>query len=207
MCSTHHLVPLSNAVNDAVRFDVEHRQCGGYSMSVSDYSSIYDRAICGELLPEQLLRQRALQKSVPVVDLIAISSSRRELAFVEFKWCISSGASLRKLTKKVVSTYALTRGYLNIGFTPERYKLLLVVDRGATDIVLNTLTDMFRTYIRERFGTPYFSLRAQPRLDWRGTTELRTVLVIDERRRRTVAPLVVDFKTIDITTEIQLVLA
>lgn len=148
-------VGLPDAVRIAAGYDKDHSQHSGYDAFIEEFSSVYDRAVCGEFMLERL------RKSHYVVDLIAVSSRRRELAFVEFKWCITSGATIRRIVKKVRESYELLQEHLRLDFKPESYRLLVVVERSSADNALMTMTDVFREFIRRGYEVSRFTLRMQ----------------------------------------------
>jgi len=142
-----------------------------------------------------------------VVDLIAVSSSAKRVSFIDFKLCMSKGASIRKLSNQVKSSYELLRNSHLVRFSPNAYDIVVVIERNRDIVrkVLDRLADLYGAYLRR-------SHNIRPMLDldipseWSSrSVQLGIVVVRDLGSGRLVGRLMIRLKNIQMAVQLVLV--
>jgi len=143
------LTTLVEAVEQARRYDIDHRSHAAYELFVREFLHVYDAALSGDELVRSLLISGRLNRPVSVVDLIAVSSSAKRVSFIDFKLCMSKGASIRKLSNQVKSSYELLQKFQLIGFSPNAYDIMVVIEKNRDVVrkVLDKLADLYGAYL------------------------------------------------------------
>jgi len=201
------LTTLVEAVEQAKHYDKYHQNHAGYELFVREFSRIYDAALSGDELVRSLLVSRGLDKPVSVVDLIAISSSAKSVSFIDFKLCISKGASIRKLTNQVKSSYELLQNSQLVKFSPNAYDIIVVIERNRDIVrkVLDRLADLYGAYLRRSHNIrPVLDLDIP--LEWSSRdVQLGIVVVRDLGSGRRVGRFMIRLKNILMAVQLVLV--
>jgi len=190
------LTTLVEAVKQARRHDKHHRNHTGYGQFAQEFSHVYDAALSGDELVRSLLVSRELDKPVSVVDIIAVSSSAKRVSFIDFKLCISRGASISKLDGQVVSSYELLQKFQPIGFSPDVYDIVVVIERNrdVVRMVLDRLVDLHEPHLRRSRNIRPVLEPVVP-LEWSSrSVQLANIFIKDPRSGRLVEPFMIKLK-------------
>jgi len=200
------LTTLVEAVEQAKRYDIDHRNHAGYELFAREFSHVYDTALSGDEWVRTLLVSGRLDKPVSVVDIIAVSSSAKRVSFIDFKLCMSKGASIKKLSKQVKSSYELLQKFQLIRFSPNVYDIIIVIERNRDVVrkVLDKLADLYGAYIHSSHNTRPM-LAPVHSLEWStGSAQLVNIFVKDPRSGRLAERFMI--RLVNILMAVQLVL-
>lgn len=131
-----------------------------------------------------------------VVDVIAVSSSAKRVSFIDFKHCMSKGASIRKLSNQVKSSYELLQNSQLVRFSPNMYDIVIVVERDVVRKVLDRLADLYGAYLQRSHNIRPVLYLDIP-LEWSSrSVQLGSVVVRDLGSGRQVGRFMIRLKNI-----------